>query len=242
MGIYCHRLPKVFGLKSALTRAKSHVLSAAESTGLPDLMFVSDNFLASWRMKVRNTLKRGSMAKPNFNIDFANLMLATTIVGLICLAISASHAEPMDNWVQDYVVQFLGGDEQNAGGAGVYLGNGLVISAAHVAGGTGRVCVRSDGQNKVLFRSAHQDQASFPEARTLSLISYGPGRQFRISAPCGERRMTLCQEQPPTGAPVILAAPQGITRTTIASPTLISPEYRTKFSTLTVSEASMWMQ
>ena len=51
-----------------------------------------------------------------------------------------------------------------------------------------------------------------------------------------ERRMPLCQEQPPVGAPVILGAVRGITRTSIASPMLIPPEYRTKFSTL-ISEA-----
>ena len=51
-----------------------------------------------------------------------------------------------------------------------------------------------------------------------------------------ERRMPLCQEQPPVGAPVILGAVRGITRTSIASPMLIPPEMRTKFSTL-ISEA-----
>ena len=71
------------------------------------------------------------MAKANFT-EFANLVLGAAIVGLVCLAVSGSHAEPMDNWVQDYVVQFVRGDEQNPRGAGVYLGNGLVITAAHV--------------------------------------------------------------------------------------------------------------
>jgi hypothetical protein len=52
-----------------------------------------------------------------------------------------------------------------------------------------------------------------------------------------ERRMPLCQEQPPAGAPVIVAALRGITRTSIASPTLIAPEYRTKYSTL-ISDGS----
>jgi hypothetical protein len=61
--------------------------------------------------------------------------------------------------------------------------------------------------------------------------------QTKIPDSLRERRMTLCQEQPPAGAPVILAAPEGITRTSIASPTLIPPEYRTKFSTL-ISEGS----
>ena len=51
--------------------------------------------------------------------EFANLVLGAAIVGLVCLAISGSHAEPLDNWVRDYTVQVLRGDEQNPGGAGV---------------------------------------------------------------------------------------------------------------------------
>ena len=175
-----------------------------------------------------NSLKRGLMAKANFT-EFANLVLGAAIVGLVCLAISGSHAEPMDNWVQDYRVQVLRGDEQNPGGAGVYLGNGLVITAAHVAGANTRG-VRIDGLN---VPARLVKTGSFPQL-DLSLISMD---QSKIPDSLHERRMPLCQEQPPAGAPVILAALQGITRTSIASPTVISPEYRTKYSTL-ISDGS----
>ena len=114
-----------------------------------------------------------------------------------------------------------------AGNAGVYLGNGLVITAAHVAGGK---TVRIDGLN---VPAGLIKAGSYPEL-DLSLISMDQGK---IPDSLRERRMTLCQEQPPAGAPVILAAPQGITRTSIASPTLIPPDYRTKFSTL-ISDGS----
>src|ERR1700722_12823045 len=144
------------------------------------------------------------MAKVTLHTDFANLAVGAVIVGLICLAISGSHAEQLDNWVQDYVVQFLGGDEQNAGGAGVYLGNGLVITAAHVAGG-GTNGVRIDGVN---VPAATIKAGSFPQL-DLALIYMEPGK---IPESVRERRMTLCREQSPPGTPVILAAPQGITR------------------------------
>jgi hypothetical protein len=165
------------------------------------------------------------MTKANFNTDFANLVLGAAFVGLVCLAISGSHAEPMDNWVQDYTVQLLRGDEQNPGGAGVYLENGLVITAAHVAGANTRG-VWIDGLN---VPAKLVKTGSVPQL-DLSLISMD---QRKIPDNLRERRMSLCQEQPPVGAPVILAAPQGITRTSIAPPTLISPE----FSTL-ITEAS----
>jgi hypothetical protein len=162
------------------------------------------------------------MAKANFNGDFANLTLGAAIAGLICLAISGLHAEQIDDWVQDYVAQFLGGDEQNAGGAGVYLGNGLVITAAHVGTGNG---VRINGLN---VPAALIKKGSFPEL-DLSLIYMDQGK---IPDSLRDRRMTLCREQPPAGAPVILAAPQEITRSSIASPAVIPPEHRTKFLTL----------
>src|SRR5579862_283696 len=84
------------------------------------------------------------MAKANFNTDYAFATLAAAIVVLVCLAIGDSHAEQTDNWVQDYVVQLQCCGKTDAGGAGVYLGNGLVISAAHVAG-DGTSGVRIDG-------------------------------------------------------------------------------------------------
>jgi len=161
------------------------------------------------------------MAKTNFT-EFANLVLAAAIVGLGCLAISGLHAEPMDNWVQDYTVQVLRGDEQKPGGAGVYLGNGQVITAAHVAGANTRG-VRIDGLN---VPARLVKTGSFPQL-DLSLIS----NSLR------ERRMPLCHEQPPAGAPVIVAALREVTRTSIASPTLIAPEYQTKYSTL-ISDGS----
>jgi len=169
------------------------------------------------------------MAKANFNTESAKLVLGAAIVGLVCLDFSGSRAERMDNWVQDYVVQLLCCGKQDAGGAGVYLGNDLVITAAHVGGG-GTSGVRIDD---LTVPAALIKAGSFPQL-DLSLIYMDPKK---IPDSLRERRMTLCQEQPPVGAPVILAAPQGITRNSIASPTLLSPEYRTKFSTL-ISEGS----
>src|SRR6202044_544800 len=103
--------------------------------------------------------------------EFANLKLGASFVGLVCLAIGGSHAEPMDNWVDDFRVQVLRGDEQNPGGAGVYLGNGLVITAAHVAGANTRG-VRIDGLN---VPARLVKRGSFPEL-DLSLISMDLGK------------------------------------------------------------------
>ena len=61
----------------------------------------------------------------------AKLKSRAVVIGLVCLAVGGARAEPTDNWLQEYVVQFLWGPEWRLGGAGVYLGKGLVITAAH---------------------------------------------------------------------------------------------------------------
>jgi hypothetical protein len=161
------------------------------------------------------------MAKVKLNNDIANLALSASVA--LCLATSRSQAEPTDSWVQDYVVQFLSGKEENPFGAGVYLGNGLVITAAHVVGSTRGVRIGAENAPARLVK-----RGSFPQL-DLSLISVD---QAKIPASLRERRMPLCQEQSPPGAPVILAAPQGITRTSIASSNIIPAQLRTKYPTL----------
>ena len=156
----------------------------------------------------------------------AKLKSRAVVIGLVCLAVGGARAEPTDNWVQEYVVQILWGPERNLGGSGVYLGKGLVITAAHVVGPQSRT-VGIDG---VSLAARLIKGGGDPD---LSLLSMD---ERTLPTSLLERRMPLCQEQPPVGAPVILGAVRGITRTSIASPMLIPPEMRTRFSTL-ISEA-----
>jgi hypothetical protein len=149
----------------------------------------------------------------------AKLKSRAVVIGLVCLAVGGARAEPTDNWVQEYVVQFLG-PELSVGGAGVYLGKGLVITAAHVIGSKTRG-VRIDGVNVAarLIKAG-----TFPDL-DLSLVSMD---EKTLPSGLSERHMPLCQEQLPVGAPVILAAPQVITRTSIAPPRPSPPIDHTK--------------
>jgi hypothetical protein len=151
-------------------------------------------------------------------------------VTAVCLivavfAANSAQADPTDNSLQIYVVQMLSGSKlQHLGGAGVYLGNGLVITAAHVATpNTGGV--RIDGQNvsaKIVKRGEF-------EKIDLALLSMDEGK---LPVSLRLRRMPLCQRPPRVGAPVIVAAPQGITRSRIMSPLLLPLDVRTRFSTV----------
>ena len=139
---------------------------------------------------------------------FAKLKSRAVVIGLVCLAVGGARAEPTDSWVQEYVVQILWGPERDFGGSGVYLGKGLVITAAHVVGPQSRT-VGIDG---VSLAARLIKGGGDPD---LSLLSMD---ERTLPTSLLERRMPLCQEQPPVGAPVILGAVRGITRTSIASP------------------------
>ena len=146
-------------------------------------------------------------------------------VTVLCLvlgafAISGAQAEPTDDSLEVYVVRILRGAEQNLGGAGVYLGRGLVITAAHVAG-PNTSGVRIDGLDVAakLIKTG-----TFP-LLDLSLVGMD---EEKLSVSLRLRRMPLCRQPPQVGAPVIVAAPQGITRSRILSPLLLSADLRWK--------------
>ena len=143
---------------------------------------------------------------------------------LTTFAISGAQAEPTDNSLQVYVVQVLHDLTQAGGLGGVYLGNGLVITAAHV-GGPDTQGVRIDGQNvsaKIIKRGTF-------ETIDLALLSMD---EEKLPISLRLRRMPLCQRPPQVGAPVIVAAPQGITRSRIMSPLLLPANLRWKFPTV----------
>jgi len=146
-------------------------------------------------------------------------------VTAVCLALSAfamsgAQAEPTGDSLEVYVVRILRGAEQNLGLAGVYLGNGLVITAAHVAGAD-TSGVRIDGLN---VAAKLVKTGTFP-LLDLSLVSMD---EDKLPVAIRLRRMPLCQQPPRFGAAVIVAAPQGITRSRIISPLLFSVDMRWK--------------
>jgi hypothetical protein len=143
---------------------------------------------------------------------------------MAAFVINSAQADSTDNSLQIYVVQMLQGSEQSLAGAGVYLGNGLVITASHVAG-PDHPGVRIGGLNV----SAKMVKGGSFEATDLALFSMA---EEKLPMKLRLRRLPLCQKAPEVDAPAILAAPGGITRSRIVSPLLLSPDYRIRFPTL----------
>jgi hypothetical protein len=151
------------------------------------------------------------------------VVIALCLAGAV-IATSGAQPDPTDNSLQTYAVQMLQGSPQFVAGAGVYLGNGLAITASHVAG-PNHPAVRIDGIDvpaKMIKRGSF-------DTIDLALFSVD---QEKLTDSLRSLHMPLCAGPPQVGAPIILAAPQGGTRSTILSPLVLSPTDRTKWPTL----------
>jgi trypsin-like peptidase len=113
-------------------------------------------------------------------------------------------------------------------GYGIYLGRGLVLTAAHVVGrlpGYSRPRVVIGGEDlaaKVLKQGS-------PDETDLALLSVD---QNKLPASLQLRRDPLCQFPLQVGMGVIVVYPERTVRSQIISPLLIPQQYRAKYPTL----------
>jgi hypothetical protein len=147
-----------------------------------------------------------------------------TAVALSCGAASVQ-AQLADDSVRIYVTDINGS-------AGVYLGKGLVLTAAHVVGPFGtQVSIRIAGADI----AAKVIKAGSPDDVDLSLLSVEPASlPIRVQM----RRMELCEGPTIVGQPVIVAGLETSVASTIASPMILPPNLRTKFSTIIADVSS----
>jgi Trypsin-like peptidase domain len=140
---------------------------------------------------------------------------------------SATFASDADESLRIYAVNIHRTPMQTWGpGYGIYLGKGLFITAAHVAGHTWltRPKVSIAGQE---FPTNVVKAGDF-ETIDLTLLSVDENRlPLRLSL----RRNPLCQEPPWAGERVITVVPEGLARSQILSPKLL-PLGSRKFDTV----------
>ena len=155
---------------------------------------------------------------------------------LLCLGFVAAaaldcpaHAQDADQSLRIYAVHVIRVPKESWTGYGIYLGNGVVLTAAHVAG--------SSLFHKVLVEIAGRDlpadvlkEGHFRDV-DLTVLSVDE-RQLPVSLRL--RRMTVCKDPPSPGEEVIVAIPEGIARSHVISPALLpgdlAPKYRTAIS------------
>ncbi len=153
--------------------------------------------------------------------------LATVIVGLLP---GSAHAQPTDDDLRIYAVNVAKTPpfEKQFTGYGIYLGQGIVITAAHVVGHWPFLThprVRIAGQDlpaKVI------KEGSF-ETTDLALLSVD---EAALPISLRLRRNPLCNGIPSVGTEVIDVIPEETTRARIISPLSITAQLRRRFDTL----------
>jgi S1-C subfamily serine protease len=141
--------------------------------------------------------------------------------------VPGAYAQSTDDSLRIYAVNIVQNPPQSWTGYGVYLGKGLVLTAAHVVGRA--------SQTKPSVRIAGMElpakairEGSF-ERVDLTLLSVD---EEKLPVNIRMRRMPLCERPPWVGEPVIVAVPEGTARSHIMSPWLLPPAHRTRFSTV----------
>jgi hypothetical protein len=151
------------------------------------------------------------------------LKVASTVffgaLALLCAGCrSPQPTDPIDDSLRVYAVHV------NGRVYGVYLGNGLVITAAHVVGSAPTPPVRIAGLNlpgKVLKLSPFEEL-------DLALLSVD---EEKLPISLRLRRMPLCQRPMVPGEPVIVAIPERTARSQIVSPLSLPADIRQRFPT-----------
>jgi hypothetical protein len=160
-------------------------------------------------------------------VRLAILAILSIVIGqTLGLARAERAADPTDDSLRVYAVNIVQDPPQEWTGYGIYLGNGLVITAAHVVGSAART--------KPSVRIAGLDLP----ARALKEGAYGrvdltllAVDQTKLPVSLRLRRLPLCERPPTPGEPVIVAVPEGTARSHVISPRLLPADVRSRFST-----------
>jgi Trypsin-like peptidase domain len=144
------------------------------------------------------------------------------------LPLGFAQADPTDDSLRIYAVDIWQDPPQSWGpGRGVYLGKGLVITAAHVIGLTRQTkpSVRIAGMDL----PAHAIKEGSFERVDLTLLSID---ERKLPIYLQMRRMSLCDNQPWPGEPVIVAIPERTARSHVMLPALLPANVQKRFSTV----------
>ena len=156
------------------------------------------------------------------------------ILASACMSVSA-YAENSDADLEIYAVNVVKTAplEKQFTGYGIYIGNGVVITAAHVVGHWPaithpRVLVAGLDLPAEVIK-----EGSF-ETVDLALLSVD---KERLPIGLQLRRNPLCKQPPGIGANVVIVYPKRTVRSRIISPLMIPPEYQARNGNALINEA-----
>jgi hypothetical protein len=161
------------------------------------------------------------------------LSLASLSFGLAlsvaCLGGRAASARALsgDDDLKTYAVHINRTPQQPWPGYGIYLGNGFVLTAAHVPG--------NFALTKPHVLIAGQDlPASLVKEGTLETVDLTllSVDTTKLPARLGMSRLPLCEKAPFAGETVVVAIPERTARSHILPPNAIPPDLRDRFDTV----------
>ena len=135
--------------------------------------------------------------------------------------------EPLDDALRVYAVHINRTPPQSWPGYGMYLGNGLVITAAHVPGNFAdtrpHVIVNGSDYPSRLVKQGSLDGVD------LTLLSVDPAAlpvRMRL------RRLPLCDASPFPGESIVVVTPESAARSRVLPPTAVPRDLRARFDTV----------
>ena len=160
------------------------------------------------------------------------MSVAVKILSLGCAALTAalapidSRAQSADADLKPFAVHINRTPQQSWPGYGIYLGNGLILTASHVPGtfasNKPRVVIAGQDLPAGLVKEGNLDSVD------LTLLSVdGTKLPVRLRM----RRMPLCERVPYAGEAVVVAIPEGTARSRVLPRQAIPADLRGRFDT-----------
>jgi len=150
----------------------------------------------------------------------------TLAVVLLVGGEAAAQVGAQDADLQPFAVHINRTPKQDWPGYGIYLGNGLVLTAAHVTANVSETKPRVVIGAKE-FAASLVKQGSF-EGVDLTLLSID-AKELPIRLQM--RRLPLCEREPYAGEMVAVVTPEGTARSRVLPPRAIPADFRDRFGT-----------
>jgi hypothetical protein len=154
-------------------------------------------------------------------------LFLSCLIGASSLFGAATYAQDVDDSLRVYAVHIDRTPKQSWTGYGIYLGKGLVITAAHVVGWAFWNKPRVEIGGKELPATVVKEGSLAGVDATLLSVDE---RELPVSLRL--RRMSLCQLSPFSGERVIVVTPEGIARSQVMSPYSLPNDVPAKFRTV----------
>lgn len=166
----------------------------------------------------------------NFNSAHSKNWLQRLAIVILIATVAGSYSEralAFDDSLQPFAVYINRTPIQPWPGYGIYLGNGLFITASHVAGRARetkpKIAIAGTEYAANLVKEGSYDGI---DLTVLSVNLASLPDRLKL------RRLPLCRMPPAPGEEILVVTPEGQVPSRIASPKILSPDLASRFSTI----------